>query len=216
MQSMKRTPRIRGLILAAGLSSRMGEFKPLLPLLGKTVIENTVDSVLSGGAASVTVVAGYRGEEVASLLSARYGERVRVAWNPDYANTDMLHSIRIGCQALPACDGFFLLPGDMPVVRRETFQRLTAAWSAEVPGVVFPTLDGYRKHPPLIDFRLIPELLAYDGGDGLRGLWQRHEDWIRTIPVDDTGVWVDLDTQQDYRICKEKFESAGIKNLPQK
>lgn len=31
-----------GLITAAGLSSRMGDFKPLMPLCGRTVIENTV------------------------------------------------------------------------------------------------------------------------------------------------------------------------------
>ena len=208
MQFMGQAPRLGGLILAAGLSSRMGDFKPLMPLRGKTLIENTVDSVFAGGAAAVTVVVGYRGEELSALLSARYGERVRIVWNPDYAGTDMLRSIQIGCQALPPCDGFFLLPGDMPAVRQETFRRLAAAWSPEVPGVVFPTLDGYRKHPPLIDSRLVPELLAYDGGGGLRELWRRHEEWIRTVPVDDEGVWVDLDTQTDYRACREKFERS--------
>ena len=208
MQSVGQTPRLGGLILAAGLSSRMGEFKPLMLLRGKTLIENAIDSVFAGGAASVTVVVGYRGEELSALLSARYGGQVRIVWNPDYASTDMLRSIQIGCQALPPCDGFFLLPGDMPAVRQETFRQLVSAWSAAVPGVIFPTLDGYRKHPPLIDFRLVPELLAYDGGGGLRELWRRHEEWIRTVPVDDEGVWVDLDTQTDYRTCREKFERS--------
>ncbi len=41
--------RIGGLILAAGLSSRMGDFKPLMPLRGKTLIENTIDSLLLCG-----------------------------------------------------------------------------------------------------------------------------------------------------------------------
>ena len=208
MQSAGQTPLVCGLILAAGLSTRMGEFKPLMPLRGKTLIENTVDSVFDGGAVSVTVVVGYRGEELSALLNARYAERAHIVWNPDYAATDMLRSIQIGCQALPPCDGFFLLPGDMPVVRRETFRRLAEAWSPEVPGVVFPMLDGYRKHPPLIDFRLVPELLAYKGEGGLRELWRRQEKWIRTVPVDDEGVWVDLDTQTDYQTCREKFDRS--------
>ena len=55
--------RICALILAAGLSRRMGEFKPLLPLGGTTVIENTVEAALSGGAESTVVVTGYRGDE---------------------------------------------------------------------------------------------------------------------------------------------------------
>lgn len=208
MQTAGQTPLLCGLVLAAGLSSRMGEFKPLLPLRGRTLIENTVDSVFEGEAASVTVVVGYRGEELSALLRARYGERVRIVWNPDYASTDMLRSVQIGCQVLPPCDGFFLLPGDMPVVGRETFRRLAAAWQKASPGVIFPTLDGYRKHPPLIDFRLAPELLAYDGEGGLRELWRRHEEWIRTVPVDDEGVWVDLDTQTDYQTCREKFDTV--------
>lgn len=206
MRPVGRTPLICGLILAAGLSSRMGMFKPLMPLRGKTLIENAVDSVFAGGAVSVTVVVGCRGEELSSLLNVRYGERAHIAWNPDYASTDMLRSIQIGCQALPPCDGFFLLPGDMPVVQRETFRRLAAAWSEETPAVVFPTLGGYRKHPPLIDSRLVPELLAYNGEGGLRELWRRHDEWIRTVPVDDEGVWVDLDTRTDYQSCREKFE----------
>ncbi len=209
MQSVEYSPLIRGLVLAAGLSSRMGEFKPLMPLRGKTLIENTVDSIFAGGAATVTVVVGYRGEEVSALLQARYGERTCIAWNSDYASTDMLRSIQIGCRALPACDGFFLLPGDMPAVRHETFQRLTAAWSPEGPRVIFPTLDGYRKHPPLIDFRLVPELLAWQMEGGLRALWAQHEEWIRTVPVDDVGVWMDLDTPADYQACREKLEKAA-------
>ena len=207
MRAAGQTPLLRGLILAAGLSSRMGECKPLLPLRDRTLIENTVDSVFAGGAASVTVVVGYRGKELSALLHARYGQRVQIAWNPDYACTDMLRSIQIGCQALPPCDGFFLLPGDMPVVRQETFRHLASAWLADTPSVIFPTLDGYRKHPPLIDFRLAPALLAYDGEGGLRELWRRHEEWIRTVPVDDEGVCVDLDTQADYQACREKFDT---------
>ena len=205
MQTAEQGPGLRGLILAAGLSSPMGEFKPLLPLRGRTVIENTVDSMLSGGAAAVTVVAGYRGEELSALLEARYGGQVRVVRNPDYAGTDMLRSVQIGCRALGDCGGFFLLPGDMPLVGRETFRRLTAAWSPE--HVVFPTLDGRRRHPPLIGSRLVPEILAFRGDGGLRELWRRHEEWIRTVPADDEGVRVDLDTREDYRRCREQFET---------
>ena len=63
--------RICGLIVAAGLSSRMGCFKPLLPLRGKTVIENTIDSMLLCGISPVVVVLGYRGREVEAVLHSR-------------------------------------------------------------------------------------------------------------------------------------------------
>lgn len=197
---------ICGLILAAGLSSRMGDFKPLLPFRGKTLIENTVDSVLSSGAQSAVVVTGYRGAELEALLRSRYGERVIFARNDDFAQTDMMRSIQIGCRALPPCDAFFLLPGDMPVVRQSTFEKLLRARHTEEASVVFPALGGYRKHPPLVDARLIPKILAFDGDGGLRGLWQQHEELIRTVPVDDEGVWVDLDTPGDYEQCRKTYE----------
>lgn len=196
-----------GLILAAGMSVRMHDFKPLMLLRGKTLIENTVDSLFEGGASRVVVVAGYRGAELESLLVKQYGERVIIARNPDYETTDMLHSIRIGCAAMPACDAFFLLPGDMPVVRRSTFRRLLAERTGKLQ-VIFPTLEGYRKHPPLVDARLIPEIISFRKDGGLRQFWTLHTDIICEIPVDDEGVWVDLDTQEDYKKCKRKYDQS--------
>ena len=196
---------ICGLVLAAGLSRRMGEFKPLLPFRGKTLIENTIDSIFASGARQVVVVTGYRARELEALLRKRYGGDVIIAHNADFASTDMLHSIRTGCRMMPECGAFFLLPGDMPVVRENTFRRILARRDGSL-SVIFPTLDGYRKHPPLVDSRLIPEILAFDRDGGLRRFWQEHEELIRTVSVDDGGVWVDLDTQEDYKKCKEKYE----------
>ena len=196
---------ICGLILAAGLSTRMGEFKPLMPFRGKTLIENAIDSVFGSGAKQVVVVTGHRAEELELLLEEKYGNCAILARNPDFASTDMLHSIRIGCRAMPECDAFFLLPGDMPVVRQSTFQKVLEQRDGSL-SVIFPTLDGYRKHPPLVDSRLIPEILAFDRDGGLRQFWKERETLIRTVSVDDAGVWMDLDTQEDYKKCKEQYE----------
>ena len=196
---------ICGLVLAAGLSRRMGEFKPLLPFRGKTLIENTIDSILSSGAHQVVVVTGHRAQELEPILEKRYGDRVILAHNADFASTDMLHSIRVGCRAMPACGAFFLLPGDMPVVEERTFRRILDRRDGSL-SVIFPTLDGYRKHPPLVDSRLIPRILSFSGEGGLRQFWKEQESVIRTVSVDDAGVWVDLDTREDYRQCKEKYE----------
>lgn len=203
---MRQRETIRALILAAGLSRRMGDFKPLLPLRGKTMIENSVGSVLHGGAETAVVVTGYRADEVESVLRGAFGDRVAFTRNEEYAATDMMRSIRIGAAALPECDAFFLLPGDMPMVAHSTFDKLLSAREREKAPVIFPALDGYRKHPPLIDARLIPAILAFDGDGGLRGLWERYESDICTVAVDDAGVWVDLDTQAEYQECKQIYE----------
>ena len=204
---MKNGEQISALVLAAGLSRRMGAFKPLLPLRGRTLIENSVDSALSGGADTLVVVTGYRAGEVEQTLSRSFGNRVRFVRNEAYAETDMLRSVQTGLSALPKCDAFFLLPGDMPVISKETFLRLLQARALSPAPVLFPTLNGYRKHPPLIDARLIPTIRGFSGEGGLRELWKNMAGVIRTVPVDDAGIWIDIDTPDDYRQCLEKYDA---------
>lgn len=67
---------INGLIVAAGLSKRMGQFKPLMPLQGKTVIENAINSMLESGVHQVVIVLGYRADEVEHCLRSRYQNEI--------------------------------------------------------------------------------------------------------------------------------------------
>lgn len=195
---MHRTRHISALILAAGRSRRMGAFKPLLPLRGGTVIECTVESALQGGAEWAVVVTGNRAEDVEAVLNARFSDRVRTVRNEEWAHTDMLRSVQIGAAALGDCNAFFLLPGDMPFVDPATFAALLEQRQKSPAPVLFPVANGQRGHPPLIDAALIPAILNYHGEDGLRGLWRQYEADIRTIPVEDSGIFTDLDTPEDY------------------
>ena len=203
---------LSSLILAAGFSSRMGNFKPLMSFRGKTLIENTIDSVLSGGAQTAVVVTGFKSEQLGDFLKQRYGDQILLVKNQRFEETDMMKSMKTGCHALPPCDAFFLLPGDMPVICPSTFEKLIKARSPDIPSVVIPTLNGYRKHPPLIDGRLITDILSFQGNGGLRQLWRQREELIHTVPVDDEGVTIDLDTRQDYQTCRQNYEISGGKH----
>lgn len=208
---MNNVKRVNGLILAAGMSSRMGSFKPLMPLRGKTLIENSIDSMLLSGVSRVVVVLGYRGEEVETILRSRYlGDTIVLAYNRAYASTDMLTSVKAGISAMPDCDAFFLLPGDMPVIGKETYLALFRAMLDKPPSITFPTLDGYRKHPPLIDCAFMEDILNFTGDGGLRAFWKLHADKVVTVPVDDIGCWTDLDTFQQYICCLNRY-SCGSK-----
>lgn len=199
-----------GLILAAGLSSRMGDFKPLMPFRGRTLIESTIDSMLAAGIKQIVVVLGYRGDDIESVLNLNYGNEIICTRNPDYETTDMLASIKYGLRAIPLCKSFFLLPGDMPVVKKGTFLKMLKACPARRPSILFPTLGGYRKHPPLIDYTFRDLILNFEGQGGLRQIWKQQEDFILHVPVDDDGVWIDLDTREDYEVCISRFSPAQI------
>ena len=178
----------------------MREFKPLLRIGRKTMIEFSVDNMLEGGVDSVMVVLGYRSDEVKNVLlcdRTRVG-RIQYSVNGDYASTQMLDSIKVGLSQMKKCDAFFIAPGDMPAIDKRTYELLLAEYQRARSPILFPTLDGYRKHPPLIDASLIDEILAFDGA-GLRDFWEEHEDDIAEIPIDDPGVWMDADYPEDFQ-----------------
>ena len=186
--------RFGAVIPAAGLSSRMGAFKPLLPFDGATVIEAAVGSV-TPYIQTAAAVLGNRAGELDALLQRRFGKLLTTVVNPDYASTDMLTSVKLGLRAMGECDAFFLLPGDMPAIPAAVFEALCGAYDGGC-DVIYPVAGGRRGHPPLISARLIPDILAYEGEGGLRAILAGRQ--VRTVEVPDRGVLTDLDTPEDY------------------
>lgn len=197
-----------GILLAAGLSSRMKAFKPLLKIKGKMMIEHSVDSMFRAGVNQVIMVMGYRGEEVESLLCKTYDpSRLVFTYNEKYAETDMLTSVKLGILALRPCEAVYLLPGDMPAIHTRTFLAVKEGMLRKHALVAFPTIDGYRKHPPLISCKCIKHILAFTGEGGLREVWHQLESQIVTVPVEDMGCMLDADTQEDYNRLSDYMES---------
>lgn len=207
--------KLSGLVLAAGLSSRMGAFKPLMRIGDKTLVEHSVESLFRGGAEIVTVVLGFRAREIQELLDKAFAKRVRFALNPAYETTDMLASIKAGISALAPCDAFFLLPGDMPAVAESTMSALASALAGTGAPVAMPTIEGRRKHPPLIRASCIGDILSYDGEGGLRGIWQSYEGRIAEVAVQDRGCLLDADKMDDfiklsrYLISRQRLTQTG-------
>lgn len=191
---MKAAYRFGAVIPAAGLSSRMGAFKPLLPYGGTTVAEASVGSALRCADTAV-VILGNRAGDLRDVLGRRFGGRLTFVLNPDYASTDMLTSVKFGLRAMGECDAFFLLPADMPAIPSEVFGALTGAFDGTA-DVIYPVIGGRRGHPPLISASLIPEILAYEGDGGLRAILSGRA--AKEVAVTDRGVLVDLDTPEDY------------------
>ena len=186
-----------GLITAAGLSTRMGSFKPLLPLGGSTVINRTVQSLKNGGVQTVIVVLGYRADEIKAVLPPDVVSIV----NPDYHDSDMFASAKIGLSAMPFCDAFFLLPGDMPFISVRSLEMLKAAYGRA--DIIYPVTNAHRRHPPLINYPCIQHIMAYNGDKGMRGALKS----LRSIDIeiDDPGCMVDLDTPEHYKNALEVF-----------
>ena len=65
-----RSQRVGGLILAAGLSTRMGQSKPLTKFLDNNLIDQTIKTMYDAGIDHIHVVTGFEQERVEAYLQA--------------------------------------------------------------------------------------------------------------------------------------------------
>lgn len=190
-----RTDKLTALILAAGHSARMGDFKPLLDLGGEYVIARAVRNFREGGVRDVRVVVGHRAGDLRPVLSSL---GVTVVANDNYA-AGMFSSVVCGVNSLAAdTGGVFLLPGDMPLVKPPTIRRLADAYAKYDYSVIYPCFRGRRGHPPLITRRCFGAIRAENPDSNLRVVLNRFGPTAGEVACIDGGILLDLDTPADY------------------
>jgi len=113
-------------------------------------------------------------------------------------------SIAAGVAATGDADGWLVLPGDMPLVRTDTL--LTVAAGLEQYPVCFAQYRGMQGHPVGFGTELFSELVALQGDEGARRLVARYA--AQPIAVDDPGVRLDLDTQDDLARMRSLYQQA--------
>lgn len=187
-------------IVAAGMSSRMKAFKPMLSLRDSTIIKTAISSLRSAGVGEIAVVTGNN----AGLLSEHLSPTgVTCLFNKDYETTEMFDSAKIGLNYLKnRCGRVFFLPGDVPLFSRHSLITMEADMDRSGCEILMPVHDGKAGHPILIDSRAIPFLVGYEGGGGLKGAIDRFPGLKRTIQLDDIGMTLDADRPEDYERLK--------------
>jgi molybdenum cofactor cytidylyltransferase len=195
MAAPERSANIAAIVLAAGLSSRMGGTNKLLAALaGGPVIRHTCRNTIAAGVSPVIVVTGRDSYEIAACLT---GLDCELAYNSDFAS-GMASSIRAGIRTLPSgCDAALICLGDMPAVKPATLKALIAVFDPlEDKSIVVPVFKGKRGNPALFDKALFPELMKLSGDHGARRLVEANADLVCEVPVEDEGVLMDADTPE--------------------
>ena len=201
--------RLSALILAAGLSSRMGRFKPLLPLGERCVVERVIDLFRSTGVEEICVVVGHRAEALRPRLEAA---GVTIAENPRY-KAGMFSSVQAGLTRIdPRSQGFFLLPVDIPLVRPATLDLLMRAFPDRPSphATIHPVFDGRRGHPPLIPAELIPAIRNHDGAGGLRTILEAPAAQAVEVEVPDRFIHLDMDLPERYEAIRAALAGHPI------
>lgn len=188
------------IIPAAGRSSRMGAWKPMLTWGSTTICGAVVETVIAAGLHPV-LVAGYRADELVAAFGDRPG--LTVVRNPEWEQ-GMLGSIRVGVEALsriaPGYDGFLVAPADMPRLPVSGFARVIAEAErgahSGLARAVFAARGERLGHPVWIPAGFVAGLSSRDPDSRLRD-YLLERSWTG-IEVDDDGIFADIDTPEAY------------------
>lgn len=183
-------------ILAAGLSRRMGSPKMLLPWRDKTIIEQSVSNLIKAGVSEIVVVTGGNRERIEIIL-CQYP--VKLAFNPSFENGEMLASFQCGLRAFnEATRAVFMVLGDQPEIPPDVVKSLWDLFLEKRGGIIIPSFTMRRGHPWLVDRMYWQEIINLQPPQTLRDFLRGHERDVQYLNVDTDSILQDLDTPGDY------------------
>ncbi len=192
---------LHAVILAAGLSTRMGEVnKLLLDYQGQPLIRHCVRQIKRAISGHVVVVLGHEAPKVRAVLE---GEGVRMVEHPQFAEGQQ-GSVVCGLDALASSPGPVLVAlGDMPLIDPAAIQTLAEVFrAAGADKIVVPVQagpEGCRGNPVILPGALRMPAEGRPLRLGCRSLIQNHPDRVLTVETSHPAYFVDVDTPEAYR-----------------
>lgn len=194
MSLIPRKAGVSAIVLAAGMSRRMGTPKQLLPAGDRTLLEMALENVRKSSVSEIVLVLGFAAAEIQEKVST---QGLKVVINSAYQE-GMASSLRAGIATVDPCmQGALIVLADQPCVQLQTLDALIDCHQKLRAQVVIPTYKGFRGNPVLLDRSLFPEVMTIRGDVGCRAIFGSHIENIHKLDVDDRGILLDVDTATD-------------------
>ena len=205
------TPRIGGLVLAAGAGSRMG-YRPkcLLQLDGMSLLERQLQALSLAGVSPIWVVLGHHAERILQdgALARWVAQSVRNAQPED----GHVSSLRTGLQVLPpSLDGVVVALADQPLMNAQAVQALLQAFVQRPAGtqMLQPRVQGLPGNPVVFSATVMAQILAGDAHMGARQWQQAHPEAVYHWETPHAHYRLDVDNEAD-RQALEKLTGQSL------
>ncbi|MBI9012096.1 MAG: molybdenum cofactor cytidylyltransferase [Clostridiales bacterium] len=193
---------ISAIILAAGLSSRMGKNKLLLPLGKQSVIEHVVEKVSKSQVDDIIVVLGNDAKDIEKILE-RFD--VRTVINSDFLKGQST-SVKTGILEVDDCtDGALFIMGDQPLIKTEIINDIIHKFYECTCSIVVPTYNNQRGNPVLFGNNWFEELDQIQGDKGGRDILKNNLDQVCFMEISDDLFLKDIDDEAMYQHLKREF-----------
>ena len=190
---------ISAIILAAGMSSRMGMPKQLLTLGNKALIRVVTENVLASAVDEVLVVTGHLEKEVSAAVSDL---PVKVVYNPRYEQGQGT-SLALGIQSIDEkASAFLVLMSDQPLITASLINLAIEEFRKNSCLALRPTYQGLPGHPVVFSASLRAKLCDLKGDEGARQILKKLGDKVYYLPVRDEAVVFDVDTPENFERLK--------------
>ena len=176
----------------------MGRPKALLPLRGKTFLENILEAISHTSIEDTIVVVGHHREEIEKSVALP-----SVVFNPDYEQ-GMITSFQTGIRKLSwDTSGAVLFLVDHPLVEPATIEAMIMNLAPN--RIVLPTFEGRRGHPVLFASEVVEEILALPSSQGADIVVRKDPTRIFEVPVSTSGILVDIDTPEQFEKLQKDY-----------
>jgi len=186
--------KLGGILLAAGEGKRMRDLKPLLPINSTTFIECIIKK-LKIVCEETIVVLGYQSSTI--IKKADLSE-VKVVFNREYRK-GQLSSLQVGLKEISKdIEGIIMALVDQPLVKEETYKKLKNKFLEYEKSIIIPTFGDKRGHPTIFSNFFFKELMNAPLDIGARYVIKNYPPYVITVPVEDRGVIININTPQIY------------------
>ncbi|MBW2370443.1 MAG: nucleotidyltransferase family protein [Deltaproteobacteria bacterium] len=208
---MTATDRITGIILAAGMSKRLGKPKQLLKIGGEFIINRVVDTALESHLDTVVLILGHRHADILPVLGDRLKTpNLKVEINRDYRK-GMSQSLRCGVLSVKSrYDAIMFLLGDQPLLDSETIDHLIEQYRSSDKPICVPLCRGERKNPTLFSSRYYDSLLNIQGDTGARAIIKNQPEDVLFVEINRPELFLDVDTPGDLQKAEALFNAHSM------
>ena len=189
-------PITNGLLISAGLSGRMGQFKPLMLYKENPFVVTIVEKLLKV-CEKVVVVMGFQKEKIESIINSRFSIHVECVFNPNYEK-GMFTSLQSGLKELKNSDWIVYHFVDQPF-HEEKFYKELVSQIEDTYDWVQPVYNRKKGHPVLFKKSIFEKILQADPSSSLRVIRDDDSTKIKKWKCGYSQILNDFDTPEELK-----------------
>lgn len=191
-------------VLAAGLSSRFHSPKALADYNGRPVINHILKTILNTHINGIQIILGAHKEILEPQILKH--THISIVYNKDY-NLGQTSSFQAGVRSLPKdTTGIILWPVDFPFIQPSTINQMIEIFHHNKDKIIIPSFQNRKGHPAFFCASLKEDILSLDHNKGINTLIHNHANNTTVLPVNDEGVLLSFNTQEEWRALQDKIK----------